>query len=110
MTILTPSTSVAEQIRSLATATFPTKAQMQEYLNSNGYKLGGNVSEETRKDHFKAWSLDEDAKLDNADILSITSEGALKVTHCMYWNQVTGDYLLLPLENIDSYRELFYQQ
>lgn len=47
MTILTPSTSVAEQIRSLATATFPTKAQMQEYLNSNGYKLGGNVSEET---------------------------------------------------------------
>jgi hypothetical protein len=70
----------------LTPATFPTKTQMQEYLNSNGYKLGGHVSEETRKDHFKAWSLDADAKLDNADILSPNSEGTLKVTHRMYWN------------------------
>ena len=70
----------------LTPATFPTKTQMQEYLNSNRYKLGGHVSEETRKDYFKAWSLDADAKLDNADILSPNSEGTLKVTHRMYWN------------------------
>lgn len=106
----TATITIAQQIRDLATAAFGTRAEMTDYLAAHGYRHGGEVDRETEKRVFGDWALDVAARLNSGDILTPDENGVLQLTHRMWWNQVTGDYLLLRREDQDAYANLFYQQ